>query len=89
MTDNNPISLSKQDQSVFMQIVGSILFLSTRSRPDISFHLNYLSLFIKSATVHHLTLAKRLLLYIGRSKHLKLQFNGTLGIDFHAFVDPS
>ena len=45
VTDDNPVSLSKQDQSLFMKIVGSLLFLSTRSRPDISFHVNYLSLF--------------------------------------------
>jgi len=37
VTDENLITLSKQDQSLFMKIVGSLLFLSTRSRPDISF----------------------------------------------------
>ena len=38
ITYENPVTLSKQDQSLFMKIVGSLLFLSTRSRPDISFH---------------------------------------------------
>ena len=46
IADDNPILLSEQDQSLFMKMVGSLLFLSTRSRPDISFHVNDLSLFM-------------------------------------------
>ena len=57
LTDANPSSLSKQDQSIYMQIISSILFLSTRSRPDISFHVTYLSLFMKSAIHYQLKLA--------------------------------
>ena len=48
IADDHP---SKQEQSFFIKIVGSLLFLSTRSRPDISFHVNYLSQFMKSATI--------------------------------------
>jgi len=69
LTDDNPISLSKQDQSLFMKTVGSLLFLSTRSCPDISFNVNYVSLFVKFATIRQLYFAKRLLLYIGNSKN--------------------
>jgi len=83
-TDENPKTLSKQDQSLFMKIVGSLLF-----QPDISFHVNYLSLFMKSATIRQLHLAKRVLQHIGNSKQLKLQFNGQSGINFHVFVDSS
>ena len=87
--DTQNIPLSKTEQTLFMKIVGSLLFLSTRSRPDISFHVNYLSLFMKSATVRQLHLAKRVLQYIGNSKHLSLQFHGKSGINFHVFVDSS
>ena len=52
-----------------MKMAGSILFLSTRSRPDISFHVNYLSLFMTSATIRELHLARRVLQYIGHSKN--------------------
>ena len=74
IADEHPVPLSKQDLSLFMKIVGSLLFLSTRSRPDISFHVNYLSLFMKSATIRQLHLATRVLQYIGNSKNLSLQF---------------
>jgi hypothetical protein len=89
LTDANPSSLSKQDQSIYMQIIGSLLFLSTRSRPDISFHVNYLSLFMKSATHHQLKLAKRILIYIFHTKDINLQFNGNSDLHFHAYVDSS
>jgi hypothetical protein len=89
IADDNPVPLSKQEQSLFMQMVGSLLFLSTRSRPDISFHVNYLSLFMKSATIRHLHLARRVLQYIGHSKTLNLQFHGNPGIQFHVYVDSS
>ena len=63
-----------------MKIVGSLLFLSTHSRPDISFHVNYLSLFMKSATIRQLHLAKRVLQNIGYSKtyHLLQVYNVSL-----------
>jgi len=76
-------------QSLFMQIVGSLLFLLTRSRPDISFHVNYLSLFMKSATYHQLKLAKRILIYIFHTKDINLKFNGNAGLHLHAYVDSS
>jgi hypothetical protein len=89
IADDNPILLTKQDQSLFMKMVGSLLFLSTRSRPDISFHVNYLSLFMKSATIRQLHLAHRVLQYISQSKNLTLQFHGKTGINFQVYVDSS
>ena len=72
-----------------MQIIGSLQFLSTRSRPDTSFHVNYLSLFMKSATHHELKLANRILIYIFHGKDINLKFNGKAGLHFHAYVDSS
>ena len=49
MSDPTPVPLSQSQQKIFMQLVGSVLFLSTRSRPDIYFVVNYLSLFMTNA----------------------------------------
>jgi hypothetical protein len=89
LTDANPSFLNKQDQSTYMQIIGSLLFLSTRSRPDISFHVNYLSLFMKSATQHQFKLAKRILAYIFHTQDLNLKFHGKAGLSFYTYVDSS
>ena len=82
MQDPLPVPLSPSKQKTFMQIVGSILFLSTRSRPDLSFSVNYLSLFMTKASQHQLDLCYNLLIYIWCSRDLTLIFNGQLGINF-------
>ena len=65
-----------------MQIVGSLLFLSTRSRPDLSFAVNYLSLYMTKGNQHHLDLCYKVPQYLWQSRYLTLTFNGTKGINF-------
>jgi hypothetical protein len=89
MLDPTPEPLSPTQQSLYMQIVGSLLFLSTRSRPDISFAVNYLTLFMTKATNHHLAIGYRILKYICKTKHLALSFSGQLGVNFYVTVDSS
>jgi hypothetical protein len=89
MSDPTPVPLSPTEQKLFMQLVGSVLFLSTRSRPDISFVVNYLSLFMTNANKSHLAIGYKLLQYIWTTKHLCLTFNGSLGINFYVMVDSS
>jgi len=72
-----------------MQIVCSLPFLSTRSCLDLSFPVNYLTLFMTSATEHHLQIAYRILKYLKNTKNLKLEFHSNLGLDFHIMVDSS
>jgi hypothetical protein len=89
INDPIPTPLTPSQQKLFMQIVGSVLFLSTRSRPDLSFAVNYLSLYMTKANQVHLDLAYKLLTYIWKTKDLTLNFNGKLGINFHVMVDSS
>ena len=89
INDPIPTPLTPSQQKLFMQIVGSVLFLSTRSRPDVSFAVNYLSLYMTKANQVHLDLAYKLLTYIWKTKDLTLNFNGKLGINFHVMVDSS
>jgi len=72
--DPTPTPLTPSHQKLFMQIVGSVLFLSTRSRPDLSFSVNYLSLYMTKANQVHLDLAYKLLTYIWKTKDLNPQF---------------
>jgi len=72
-----------------MKLVGSVLFLSTRSRPDLSFVVNYLSLFITKANQQHQDIGYKLLKYLWVTRHLKLTFNGSLGVNFYVMVDSS
>jgi hypothetical protein len=87
--DPTPIYLSPLEQSLYMKIVGSVLFLSTRSRPDLSYVVNYLSLFMQKASQNHLNICYKLLKYLWKTKSLTLNFNGTHGINFFVMVDSS
>ena len=84
-----PVQLTPSQQQLYMLIVGSALFLSTQTRPDIAFAVNYLSLFMKSATQHHLNLCTNLLKYIWKTHNVSLNFNGLAGLKFLVMVDSS
>jgi len=68
LLDPTPIYLSPLEQYLYMKIVGSVLFLSIRSRPDLSYTVNYLSLFMQKASQHHLNICYKLLKYIWATK---------------------
>jgi len=76
-------------QKHYVQIVGSILFLSTRSRPDLSFSVNYFSFFMSKASQHQLDFCYNLLKYIWYSRDLTLILFGQLRLHFFVMVDSS
>jgi hypothetical protein len=89
LIDDLPIPLTPQQQTLYMKIVGSLLFLATRSHPDLSFTVNYLTLFMTKANQHNLDICYRVLNYIYKTKSLTLNFNGSTGHNFSVMVDAS
>lgn len=58
LQDSQNLPLNPSQQQIHMQIVGSMLFLSTRSRlTDLSFHINYLSHFMTKAQQQYLDMS--------------------------------
>lgn len=54
--------------------VGSLMFLSVTTRPDISFAVNQVARFANAPTVAHWRAVKRILMYVIASKHLGLVY---------------
>ena len=54
--------------------VGSLMFLSITTRPDISFAVNQAARFANSPTIAHWRAVKRILMYVIASKHLGLVY---------------
>lgn len=52
------------DSTEYRHIIGSLLYLSTRSRPDITTAVSILSQFVAKPTQHLLRCAKRVLVYL-------------------------
>jgi hypothetical protein len=60
----------------YQALVGSLLYLSVNTRPDISHALGQLSRFMSCATNQHWDTAKHVLRYLKGTKHLGLRFSG-------------
>ena len=74
---NRGRTLSKEEQARYRMIVGSLLYLSCWTRPDISFAVSELSRFVSSAGEVHMKAASRVLRYLKGTRTLGLQFSKT------------
>ena len=67
--------LSKEEQEEYRAMVGSLLYLSCWTRPDISFAVSELSRFVSEPGETHRLAAKHLIRYIKGTKDLGLRFS--------------
>ncbi|KAF4144759.1 putative polyprotein [Phytophthora infestans] len=56
------------------ETIGSLLWISTCTRPDITMAVNYLARFVAAPTTTHWTAVKRILRYLKGTRELKLEF---------------
>ena len=61
----------------YRNLIGALLYISTGTRPDISFSVNFLSRFQNCYDKTHYKYALRVLKYLYHTKDLKLTFNFT------------
>lgn len=72
----------------YRNIIGALLYISSGTRPDISFSVNYLSRFQNCYNVTHYRYALRVLKYLYSTKDLKLTFKRNENTDIlDSFVD--
>lgn len=60
----------------YREALGSLLYLATISRPDISFAVNYLSRFCNKPMKSHWKMMKRIFQYLKGNQNLGIFFNG-------------
>lgn len=94
MEESKPVStpftkvdLSEQaseeaDKELFMQFLGSVMFLAVGTRPDLSFAISTLSRAMQQPTVGHWIAAKHLLRYLSGTRDLGLTYTRS-----HKFPD--
>ena len=63
------------DQTLYQSAVGSLLYLSTRTRPDIAFAVNNVARFCSQPTKTHWTAVKRIFRYLRGTTHLGLLYS--------------
>ena len=62
------------DKETYQSAVGSLLYLSTRTRPDITFAVNNIARFSSNPTTQHWTAVKRIFRYLKGTIHLGLLY---------------
>lgn len=62
------------DSIPYQQLIGSLMYLSVLTRPDISYAVSFLSQFNKCHTNVHWNYAKRILRYLKKTKHYCLKY---------------
>ncbi len=65
-------SLSDVDHASYRSIVGSLMYVATCTRPDISFAVGELGRFTHQPTQTHLTAVKRVIRYLRGTKHYQI-----------------
>ena len=63
------------DQSLYQSAVGSLLYLATRTRPNIAFAINNVARFFSKPTKHHWMAEKRIFRYLRGTTHFGLLYS--------------
>ena len=61
----------------YLELVGSLLYLSTMTRPDIAYHMSVLCSHMHNPSIACYNAAIDLLLYVGHTRHYNLRYDGT------------
>ncbi|GBM95246.1 Retrovirus-related Pol polyprotein from transposon RE1 [Araneus ventricosus] len=67
------------DITMYQELIGELLYLANKTRPDISFLTCYLSQFNHKTEKRHYILAKRVLRYLMGTKDKKLLYDNNFG----------
>jgi len=68
----------RTDATAYQQIIGSLMYLGTGTRPDLAYTIIHLSQFNSSPSTKHLTAAKRVLRYLKGTKDRYLFIRGII-----------
>ena len=75
------------DKGVYQSAVGSLLYLSTGTRPDIAFAVGNVARFSANPTKRHWTGVKRILRYLKGTSDLGLHYSSSVDEDLVGYSD--
>ena len=75
-TSRTLVEKEKASKLPYLELVGSLLYLSTMTRPDIAYHLSVLCSYMHDPSVACYSAAIDLLLYVAHTKHYHLRYGG-------------
>lgn len=78
---------TNEEKLPYQQLIGTLMYLSVTTRPDISFAVSYLSQFNISHTQEHWSAAKRILRYLKGTMDLGLVYSKVENCKLVGYVD--
>ena len=75
------------DQQMYQTIVGSLLYLSTKTRPDIAYAVGSVARFCARPTQQHWVALKRILRYLKGTSNYGLSYKGDVGGEITGYSD--
>ena len=75
------------NQQMYQAIVGSLLYLSTKTRPDISYAVSSVARFCAEPTQQHWVAVKRILRYLKGTSNYRLSFKNNSGSEITGYSD--
>ncbi|KAI0992496.1 hypothetical protein K3495_g15689, partial [Podosphaera aphanis] len=75
--------------TLYQQIIGSIMYMVTATRPDLAYTITHLSQYSSDPTISHLSAAKRVLRYLKGSRELKLTYKFSSPLVLNGYCDAS
>jgi hypothetical protein len=77
------------DITLYQQIIGSLMYAVTGTRPDLAYSVTHLSQFSSSPTSTHLQAAKRVLRFLKKTRDVKLTYKLGQPLVLEGFSDAS
>ena len=68
--------LTPSEKTTYREMIGSLMYLSTMTRPNITYAVSTLSQYLDSPHTTHLEAVKRVFRYLAGTKHLRLVLGG-------------
>jgi len=75
------------NQQLYQAVVGSLLYLSTKTTPDIAYAVSCVARFCAKPTREHWTAIKRILRYLKETSNLGLTYRGETACDVRGYSD--
>jgi hypothetical protein len=72
----SPTLLTPAEKTTYREMIGSLMYCATMTRPDIAYAVSTLSQFLEAPRITHLKAVKRIFCYLLGTKHLKLVLGG-------------
>jgi len=72
----SPMLLSPAKKTTYCEMIGSLMYCVTMTRPDIAYAVSMLCQFLEAPRTTHMKAVKRILCYLLGTKHLKLVLGG-------------